>query len=76
VARCKIYEIQGPEASQTAGAVRCHRDAVARITVAERDVRVCKRHQGDNWRLFLEDGWVYAVDREAAVPKAKKKKRK
>jgi len=29
VARCKIYEIQGPDPSRTAGALRCHRDAVS-----------------------------------------------
>jgi hypothetical protein len=62
VARCKVYEIQGSDAERTAGAVRCHREATgAKIKLDDRKYPVCKRHHGDSWRLFVTDGWLYAV---------------
>jgi len=63
VARCKVYEIQGDDAARTAGAVRCHREATgAKLKLDERKYPVCKRHRGDSWRLFVEDGWLYAIE--------------
>jgi hypothetical protein len=67
VARCKIYEIQGPDPSRTAGALRCHRDAVSNVEVdAPPPVPVCDHHRSVKWSLFRgSDGWTYAVDVDA-----------
>lgn len=63
MARCKVYEIQGPDAARTAGAARCHRDAAAtKLKLDDRKYAVCKRHRGDAWQLFVKDGWLYAVE--------------
>jgi hypothetical protein len=73
LARCKIYEIQGPDPSKTSGAVRCHRTAVAKIEIDDKDINICKKHQGKGWQHFRTGGWVYAVDLNAPPPKRRKK---
>jgi hypothetical protein len=75
VARCKIYEIQGPDPSQTASAVRCHREATAKIAIDSREVPVCKRHRGKEWQAFRKGGWPYAVNLDADPPKKKRRKK-
>jgi hypothetical protein len=75
LARCKVYEIQGPDPARTAGAVRCHRDVHARQEIDGLTVSVCKRHGHEKWSLFAKDSWVYAVDLNAPVPKQRKKHR-
>ncbi len=63
MSRCKVYEIQSPDASQTAGAVRCHREATpTKFKLDDRKYPVCKRHRGDSWQLFVKDGWLYAIE--------------
>jgi hypothetical protein len=77
VPRCKVYEVQGPDPSRTAGARRCVREATERAVVASRDVAVCERHDSPPWKLFEgKDGWVYAVNRNADTPAEKKKTKK
>jgi hypothetical protein len=61
VARCKVYEIQGADRASTAGAVRCHRDSVAKVDVDDKKSPVCKKHRSAEWHLFRKDGWLYAV---------------
>ena len=62
MARCKVYEIQGPDAARTAGAVRCHREATStKMKLDDRKYPVCKRHRGTAWHLFVNDGWLYAI---------------
>jgi hypothetical protein len=73
VARCKIYEIQGPDPSRTAGAVRCHREAVDKITIDDHKFNICKKHAGKGWAHFVADGWPYAVDIKAPPVKKKRK---
>jgi hypothetical protein len=68
MARCKVYEIQGSDASRTASAVRCHRDAVKKVKVDGKEYPICKKHRGVRWHLFTKDGWAYAVDLEADHP--------
>jgi hypothetical protein len=68
MARCKIYEIQGADASSTAGAVRCHRHAVKNVEIDGEENPVCKRHRGVRWDLFRKDGRPYAVDLIAEHP--------
>jgi len=70
VARCKVYEVQGPDPARTAGAVRCHRDVASNVTVNEKKFPVCKRHHSKGWELFMQDGWLYAVDRAAKRAKS------
>ncbi len=60
--RCKVYEIQGSDPKATAGAVRCLRDATAKLEVGDKKYPVCKKHQGPRWRLFKKKGWLYAVE--------------
>lgn len=74
MARCKVYEIEGPDPSKTAGAVRCHRDGVSKVTIDGHDVMVCKKHRGKNWKLFRKSGWTYAVDLDADPPKSRKRR--
>jgi hypothetical protein len=63
VARCKVYEIQGPDAARTAGATRCHRDATAtKLKLDDRKYPVCKQHRSDKWELFVKGGWLYAIE--------------
>jgi hypothetical protein len=76
VARCKIYEIQGPDPSQTAGAIRCHRDADRKVAIDGREVPICKKHRGKAWHLFRAGGWSYAIDLDAEPPVKGKKRRK
>lgn len=73
MARCKIYEIQGPDPSKTAGAVRCHRTAVAKLEIDDKEINICKKHQGKAWQHFRSGGWVYAVDLSAQPRKRHKK---
>ena len=75
MARCKIYEIQGPDPGQTAGAIRCHRDADRKVAIDGREVPICKKHRGKAWHLFRAEGWPYAVDLDAEPPAKRKKKR-
>jgi hypothetical protein len=76
VSRCKVYEVQGPDLSRTAGARRCVREATERAVVASRVVAVCERHDGPPWELFEgKGGWVYAVNRNADTPSEKKTKK-
>ncbi len=69
MARCKIYEIQGPDPARTAAAVRCHRTADAKVTIGNRKFDICKKHQGSGWELFERGGWLYAVDLNSKPPK-------
>jgi hypothetical protein len=61
MARCKAYEIQGPQANKKASAVRCVRDAAGKEVVDGRSFPVCKKHRGKAWTLFVADGWLYAI---------------
>ncbi|MCU1458898.1 MAG: hypothetical protein JWL73_2990 [Actinomycetia bacterium] len=63
--RCKVYEIEGPDPGETAGAVRCLRDATATIEVGDKKYPICKKHQATRWRLFKKKGWLYAVESKA-----------
>jgi hypothetical protein len=77
VARCKVYEIQGPDASRTASARRCVREATDLAVVGRRVVAVCHKHERKPWELFGgKDGWVYAVNMNADTPSEKKQKSK
>ena len=76
MARCKVYEIQGPDPAQMAGAVRCHRDAVATIEIDNQTFKICEEHQGEAWELFLSDGWSYAVDLDAKPTKKAKREQR
>ncbi len=60
--RCKVYEIQGPDPVRTAGAVRCHREAVGKEKLGRLEVPICAKHQSDTWHLFVHDDWLYAVN--------------
>jgi hypothetical protein len=75
LARCKVYEIQGPDPSRTSSAVRCLRDAAATITLElHSGVPVCDKHQSNGWSLFRgNDGWVYGVKLDAEPPTHSKK---
>jgi hypothetical protein len=73
LARCKIYEVQGPDPSKTAGAVRCHRPAVAKIAIDDKEFNICKKHGGKGWQHFRTGGWLYAVDLNAQPRKRRKK---
>ena len=73
MARCKIYEIQGPDPSKPAGAVRCHRTAVAKVEIDDKEINICKKHQGKAWQHFRTGGWAYAVNLNAPTRKRKKK---
>ena len=68
---CKIYEIRGSDPTRTAGAVRCHRDAVAEIELGGRHLAICANHRDRTWQLFDKRGWAYAVNLDAAGQKAK-----
>jgi hypothetical protein len=75
LARCKAYEVKGPDPSRTSAAERCAREAVAKSVINGKTYAICKRHQGGRWRLFVDGGWLYAVDlRAEPVLKRKKKK--
>jgi hypothetical protein len=63
---CRVYEIPGPDPSQMAGAVRCHRTAVATVNVDGGSTPVCRHHESRKWRLFRRDGWLYAFALEAS----------
>jgi hypothetical protein len=77
LARCKVYEIQGPDRSRTARAQRCHREATDLAVVGARVVAVCGRHDAKPWELFLgTDHWVYAVNPKAEPAKKVKKGKK
>ena len=77
MARCKVYEIKGPDAKRTGGAERCTRDAVSKTSMDGRSYPTCKRHQGSAWKLFVKGGWLYALDPKAEpVAKGKRKKKK
>jgi hypothetical protein len=71
VARCKVYEVLGSDASRTAGATRCHRDATAtKLKVDDRKYPVCKKHRSESWHLFVKDGWLYAIELDRRKPKS------
>jgi hypothetical protein len=76
MARCKVYEIQGPDPKRTARAERCTRDAAGDAVIDSQKYRVCKRHGGSRWRLFVEGGWLYAVNPNAAEKKRTAKKKR
>ena len=76
MARCKVYEIQGPDSAATAGAVRCHRDADGTRDVDKKSFPICAHHNKKPWQLFVKDGWVYAVDLNAPELKREKRARK
>ena len=76
MARCKAYEIQGPDPKRTSRAERCTRDAVAEAVIAGKTYRICKRHQGPKWQLFVDGGWLYAVDLKSEPVKKKRKGKK
>ena len=63
MAICKLYEVQGSDASRTAGAVRCHREAVDVAILPEGEFPICERHAGDEWVWFVRDRWFYAIVR-------------
>jgi hypothetical protein len=71
VARCKVYELQGPDPSRTAGAVRCTRDAVRRHEIDGKKFPICKHHDRKKWDLFVKDSWLYAVDLNSRAVKKK-----
>ncbi len=68
MAGCRVYEIQGPDPSRTAGAVRCHRRARATIVVDDRQFNICEKHHRSAWSHFLGDGWLYAIDLVSTPP--------
>ena len=51
--------------------MRCHREAVDKITIDDHKFNICKKHQGKGWAHFLAGGWPYAVDIKAPVKKRK-----
>jgi hypothetical protein len=68
VARCKAYEIKGDDPNQKKrrwSAVRCVRDSAGKAALAGKSYPVCKKHRGKSWRLFAEEGWLYAMRVEA-----------
>jgi hypothetical protein len=71
VARCKVYEIKGPDPQRTSGAERCVRDVAGEAVIDGRKYRICKHHQDSRWELFVDGGWLYAVDPEAKPTKKK-----
>ena len=73
MARCKVYEIQGPDDPRTAGAVRCDREAVTTIEVDNQTFKICEEHQGEVWDLFLGDASSFAVDLDAKPTKKTKR---
>jgi hypothetical protein len=73
VARCKVYEIQGPDPARRWRAERCVRPATGKSTVDGKSYPICKRHKGTRWTLFIGDGWLYAIDLNATPMKSKKK---
>jgi hypothetical protein len=77
MARCKLYEIKGPDARRTAGAERCVRESTGDVVIDGRRYRLCNRHQESRWERFVEDGWLYGVDpKSEPLTKRKKKDRK
>ena len=75
MARCKVYEIQGPDPSRTAGAVRCHRDSDGTREVDKQTFPICSYHDKKRWQVFVKDRWLYAVDLTAPEPKKKKQQK-
>jgi hypothetical protein len=75
VARCKVYEIQGPDPGRTAGAVRCHRNSHGDIGVDGKTYPICRDHSHKQWEFFVKDRWLYAVDLNAPAPKRHKRKK-
>jgi hypothetical protein len=73
VARCKVYEIQGPDPARRWRAERCVRPAAGKTTVDGKTYPICQRHKGAGWNLFIGDGWLYAINFRADPPKRKKK---
>jgi hypothetical protein len=76
MARCKVYEIKGPDAERTASAERCVREATGDVVIGGRRYRLCDRHQESRWKRFVEEGWLYGVDPKAEPLKKRKKDRK
>jgi hypothetical protein len=76
VARCKVYEIQGPDPRKTDGAVRCHRDAHGETTVDGTGYPICRHHSHKRWQLFTKNRWLYAIDLNAEAPKRPKPKKR
>ncbi len=76
MARCKVYEIRGPDAKRTGGAERCVREAGDEVVLEGRRFRTCEHHRKKRWDLFVDGGWLYTVDPKAEpVKKHKKRKR-
>jgi len=49
----------------------------SKSVIAGRSYPICKRHQGGRWNLFVDGGWLYAIDLKAEpVVKPKRKKKK
>jgi hypothetical protein len=71
VARCKVYEIRGPDPSRTAGALRCTRDVVRRRRLDGKKFPLCKHHDRKKWGLFVRESWLYAVDLNSKAVKKK-----
>ena len=67
--------MKGPDSAHTAGAERCARDAVTKSVIKGKTYPICKRHRSDRWKLFVDGGWLYAIDLEAE-PLALKRKKK
>jgi hypothetical protein len=65
MARCKAYEIQGPNPAKTASAERCARESAGKLKVDGKSFPVCKKHHAKAWDLFMKDGWLYAVNLNA-----------
>jgi hypothetical protein len=77
VARCKVYEVQGPDRSHPASAHRCRRDATELAIVDHRVVSVCAKHDHEPWELFVgADQWLYALNPNADPMTEKKKGRR
>jgi hypothetical protein len=74
MARCKVYEIQGPDPARRWRAERCVRPAAGKTTVDGKSYPICKRHKSRSWNLFIGDGWLYAIDLTADAAKPKKRK--
>ncbi len=75
LARCKVYEIKGPDKKRTGGAERCTREVATKISVNGRSYPLCKRHLGGRWNLFVDGGWLYAIDENAEPVKKRKGKK-
>jgi hypothetical protein len=46
-----------------------------KISIDGRSYPLCKRHLGERWNLFVDGGWLYAIDEKADPVKKRKGKK-